>query len=69
MQADSKYKYEKYAHLFDGSHQIYIVFGTTSDMRFAQEIADYANQKGVAVRMINAKELPLCMHRTSALQW
>lgn len=56
MRPDDRYKYEKYAHLFDGSHQIYIVFGTTSDMRFAQEIADLANQKGVAVRMINAKE-------------
>jgi LysM repeat protein len=52
MQADGKYRYGKYAHLLDGSHQINIIYGPTNDNAYLQELLDAT--QGLAVRHINA---------------
>ena len=38
MQADRKYKYKKYAHLFDGSYTINLIYAGTNDLAYAQDI-------------------------------
>ena len=52
MQADGKYKYDKYAHLFDGSHQINIIYGPANDNAYLEDILEAT--KGLSVRHINA---------------
>lgn len=52
MQADSKYKHDKYAHLFDGSHQINIIYGPTNDNAYLEDILEAT--KALSVRRINA---------------
>ena len=52
MKADEKYKYEKYAHMFDGSHKINIVYGPTNDAEFLQSALQAT--EGLEVRHINA---------------
>ena len=52
MQADGKYKYDKYAHLFDGSHQINIIYGPANDNAYLEDILEAT--KGLSVRYINA---------------
>ena len=38
MQADSKYKYEKYAHILDGSYEINIVYAPSNNEEYLAEI-------------------------------
>lgn len=53
MRADGKYQYDKYADIFDGSYQINIVFGPTSNMEYAQEVLEAT--KHLPVRLLNAQ--------------
>ena len=52
MQADGKYKYDKYAHLFDGSHQTNIIYGPANDNAYLEDILEAT--KALSVRRINA---------------
>lgn len=38
MQADRKYKYKKYAHIFDGSYTINLIYAGTNDLTYANDI-------------------------------
>lgn len=38
MQADRKYKYAKYAHIFDGSYTINLIYAGTNDLAYANDI-------------------------------
>ena len=52
MQADSKYHYQKYAHLFDGSYQINIIYGPSNDSGYLNEVLEAT--KGLSnVRHLN----------------
>ena len=53
MQADSKYKYEKYAHILDGSYEINIIYGPTNDADYEVEVLKMTDS--LSVRMLNAK--------------
>lgn len=53
MQADGKYKYDKYAHIFDGSCQINIVYGPTNDSEYLADVL--AATSHLNVRHLNAK--------------
>ncbi len=53
MQADDKYKYDKYAEIFDGSYEINIIYGTTNDQEYIDEIK--AATKHLPVNLYNVK--------------
>ena len=53
MQADGKYKYDKYADIFDGSCQINIVYGPTNDTEYLADVL--AATSHLNVRHLNAK--------------
>ena len=53
MQADSEHKYDKYAHLLDGSYQINIIYGPTNDNAYLQDVLQAT--KHLKVRHINAE--------------
>lgn len=51
MQADSKYKYEKYAHILDGSYEINIVYAPSNNEEYLAEIEGIIS--GLTVRRLN----------------
>jgi hypothetical protein len=52
MQADGDYRNQKYAHLFDGSYQINIIYGASNDKSYLAEVLDAT--KGLSnVRHLN----------------
>lgn len=52
MQADGDYRNQKYAHLFDGSYQINIIYGPSNDKSYLAEVLDAT--KGLSnVRHLN----------------
>lgn len=53
MQADDKYKYDKYAEIFDGNYEINIIYGTTNDQEYIDEIK--AATKHLPVNLYNVK--------------
>ena len=53
MQADGKYKYDKYADIFDGSCQINIVYGPTNDSEYLADVLEATSH--LNVRHLSAK--------------
>ncbi len=53
MQADSKYKYEKYAHILDGSYEIYAIYAPTYNAKFETDILNAMSN--LTVTKLNAK--------------
>ena len=65
MQADDKYKYDKYAEIFDGSYEINIIYGTTNDQEYIDEIK--AATKHLPVNLYNVKiAQEVTLHRRNA---